>query len=138
MLRRKNQLIDKQIGIKIRQIRKSWGISQIELAERIGISFQQVQKYEKGSTRISASRLMQISEALNVKITVFFEETEKIPIVSDLSPGYIPGEAPFENIQSPDKEEMTMLKLFRKIKNRKVREGIIKQLQGLIELENQK
>ncbi|MBW1737831.1 MAG: helix-turn-helix transcriptional regulator [Deltaproteobacteria bacterium] len=131
-------MIDKQIGIKIRQIRKSWGISQIELAERIGISFQQVQKYEKGSTRISASRLMQISEALNVKITVFFEETEKIPIVSDLSPGYIPGEAPFENIQSPDKEEMTMLKLFRKIKNRKVREGIIKQLQGLIELENQK
>ena len=131
-------MIDKQIGIKIRQIRKSWGISQIELAERIGISFQQVQKYEKGSTRISVSRLMQISEALNVKVTVFFEETEKIPVVSDLSPGYIPGGVPFENIQSPDKEEMTMLKLFRKIKNRKVREGMIKQLQGLIELENQK
>ena len=131
-------MIDKQIGIKIRQIRKSWGISQIELAEKIGVSFQQVQKYEKGLTRISASRLMQISKALNVNITAFFEGLEKTPKVSDLSPGYSPGKSPFENIRSLDKEEITLFKLFRKIKNRKVREGIIKLLKGVIELENQK
>jgi transcriptional regulator with XRE-family HTH domain len=131
-------VIDKKIGIKIRQIRKSWGISQIELAEKIGVSFQQVQKYEKGSTRISASRLMQISEALNVNITTFFEGLEKTPKVSDTSPGYTPGKSPFENIRSLSKQEITMFKLFRNIKSKKVREGIIMLLKGVIELQNKK
>jgi transcriptional regulator with XRE-family HTH domain len=137
-LTERKQVIDKKIGIKIRQIRKSWGISQIELAEKIGVSFQQVQKYEKGSTRISASRLMQISEALNVNITAFFEGLEKTPKVSDPSPGYTPGKGPFEDIRALSKEEITLFKLFRNVKNRKVRESIIKLLKGVIELENQK
>jgi len=131
-------LLDKKIGLKIKQIRKSWGLSQIELAEKIGISFQQVQKYEKGSTRISAMRLQQVSEALGVHITTFFEEGKRAPQVSDFALRYTPGGDPSETIQPLNKEEMTLLKLFRKTGNRKVREGIIKQLQGVIELENQK
>ena len=131
-------MIDKKIGLKIKQIRKSWGLSQIELAEKIGISFQQVQKYEKGSTMISVMRLQQISEALGVNITTFFEEGKRAPQVSDLALRYTPGGDPFETIQPLNKEEMTLLKLFRKTRNRKVREGIIKQLRGVIELENQK
>jgi transcriptional regulator with XRE-family HTH domain len=47
------------------------------LAERIGVSFQQIQKYEKGATRITVMRLQQISGALGVNITVFFEGGEK-------------------------------------------------------------
>ena len=131
-------MINKKIGQKIKQIRKSWGLSQSELAERIGISFQQIQKYEKGSTRISVMRLQQISEALGVHITTFLEEGESLPRVSDLGLGYTPGGDALEAFQPLNKEEITLLKLFRKTKNRKVREGILKQLQGLIELENQK
>ena len=131
-------MLDKKIGLKIKQIRKSWGLSQIELAERIGISFQQIQKYEKGSTRISVMRLQQISEALGVNITAFFEEGERIPKVSDLALRYTPGGDPLETFQPINKEEITLLKLFRKTKNRKVREGILKQLRGVIEVENQK
>jgi transcriptional regulator with XRE-family HTH domain len=131
-------LIDKKIGLKIRQIRKSWDLSQIELAERIGISFQQIQKYEKGSTRISVMRLQQISEALGVNITLFFEEWERIPKVSDLALRYTPGGNRLETFQPLNKEEITFLKLFRKTKNRKVREGILKQLRGVIEVQNQK
>lgn len=131
-------MIDKKIGLKIRQIRKSWDLSQIELAERIGISFQQIQKYEKGSTRISVMRLQQISEALGVNITLFFEEWERIPKVSDLALRYTPGGNRLETFQPLNKEEITFLKLFRKTKNRKVREGILKQLRGVIEVQNQK
>ena len=131
-------LIDKKIGLKIKQIRKSWGLSQSELAERIGISFQQIQKYEKGSTRISVMRLLQISEALGVNITAFFEEEEGIPRVSDFASRYTSGGDPPETIQPFNKEEITLLKLFRRTKNRKVREGILKQLRGVIEVENQK
>ena len=131
-------MLDKKIGQKIKQIRKSWGLSQIELAEKIGISFQQIQKYEKGSTRISVVRLQQIAEALGVNISIFFEEGGKAPQVSDYVLRYIPEGDPFETIQLLNKEEMTLLKLFRKTRNRKVREGIIKQLRGIIELESQK
>ncbi len=131
-------MINKKIGQKIKEIRKSWGLSQSELAERIDISFQQIQKYEKGSTRISVVRLQQISEALGVNITLFFEEGERIPRVSDLALRYTPGGDPLETFQPLNKEEITLLRLFRKTKNRKVREGILKQLRGVIELENQK
>ena len=131
-------MIDKRIGQKIKQIRKSWGLSQSELAERVGISFQQIQKYEKGSTRISVMRLEQISEALGVNITAFFGEGERIPKVSDLALRYTPGGNRLETFQPLNKEEITLLKLFRKTKNRKVREGILKQLRGVIELENRK
>lgn len=132
------RLIDKKIGLKIKQIRKSWGLSQSELAERIGISFQQIQKYEKGSTRISVMRLMEISKALGVNITAFFEEEEGIPRVSDFASRYHSGGDPPKTIQPFNKEEITLLKLFRRTKNRKVREGILKQLRGVIEVENQK
>ena len=135
---RKEPLIDKKIGQKIRQMRKGWGLSQSELAERIGISFQQVQKYEKGSTRISVMRLLQISEALGVRITAFFEEGEGIPKVSDFASKYASGAPPPETIQPLNKEEITLLKLFRKTRNRKVRQGILKQLRGVIEVQSEK
>jgi len=128
-------LIDKEIGQKIKQIRKNWGLSQIELAEKIDISFQQIQKYEKGSTRISVMRLQQIAEALGVNISTFFGESKGIPQVSDHALRYIPGGDPLEAAQPLNKEEMTLLRLFRKTRNRKIRQGIIKQLRGIVELE---
>lgn len=134
---RKKGLIDKKIGLKIRRIRKNWGLSQIDLAERIGLSFQQIQKYEKGSTRISVMRLQQISEALGINITTFFEEEKSALKVSDHALKYNSGRDPIESFQPLDKEEITLLKLFRKTRNKKVREGIIKQLRGIVELENQ-
>ncbi|MBW1669689.1 MAG: helix-turn-helix transcriptional regulator [Deltaproteobacteria bacterium] len=134
-------MIDKKIGLRIKEIRKGWGLSQIELAERIGISFQQIQKYEKGTTRISVMRLQQISDALGVHITAFFEEGEKTPMVSDFALRYAPSRDSVNLpgvVQPLNKEEITLLKLFRNTRNKKVREGIIKQLQGVVELENRK
>jgi transcriptional regulator with XRE-family HTH domain len=63
---------DVEIGRKIRALRLQRGLSQSQLAEAIGLTFQQVQKYEKGTNRVSAGRLQQIAERLGVLITYFY------------------------------------------------------------------
>jgi transcriptional regulator with XRE-family HTH domain len=64
---------DKEIGLRVRALRLEKGLSQTQLATRIGVTFQQVQKYENGVNRISASRLQRIAELLDVPIPFFFE-----------------------------------------------------------------
>ncbi|MDX1737811.1 MAG: helix-turn-helix transcriptional regulator [Alphaproteobacteria bacterium] len=66
--------IDVQVGNKVRIARAAKSYSQEKLAHILGVSFQQVQKYEKGTNRISASRLWEISEALDTDISYFFED----------------------------------------------------------------
>jgi transcriptional regulator with XRE-family HTH domain len=64
---------DKHVGTSIRMRRLMLDISQTDLAEAIGVAFQQVQKYEKGTNRVSASRLQQMSRVMQVPIAFFFE-----------------------------------------------------------------
>jgi transcriptional regulator with XRE-family HTH domain len=66
--------IDVHVGARIRLRRTLLGISQSALAETVGLTFQQVQKYEKGMNRVSSSRLMDMANALDVSIPYFFEE----------------------------------------------------------------
>ena len=127
-------MIEVQIGKKIKNLRKFCGVSQIELAGRIGISFQQIQKYEKGSTRISVMRLHQIAEALKVPITAFFEPEAGWKL-SDASGKYAPEKERHPVCESFSEEEKALVALFRGTSNRKVREGILKQLQGVSEIE---
>jgi len=69
---RKSDWIDVHIGVRLRQRRVLLGITQEVLAQRIGISFQQMQKYEIGENRISAARLFRLSQLLDVPVTWFF------------------------------------------------------------------
>ena len=66
-------LVDAGVGSRVRERRRALGMSQSTLAERIGVTFQQVQKYEKGLNRISASKLHQISEILGISLIDLFE-----------------------------------------------------------------
>jgi transcriptional regulator with XRE-family HTH domain len=66
--------IDVHVGSRIRLRRTLLGISQITLAEAVGLTFQQVQKYERGSNRVSSSRLVDLANALDVSVPYFFEE----------------------------------------------------------------
>ena len=65
--------VDVHGGRRVRLRRKELGVSQAWLADRLGLTFQQVQKYERGANRISASKLYQIASVLEVPITYFFE-----------------------------------------------------------------
>jgi transcriptional regulator with XRE-family HTH domain len=67
--------IDKEIGGRVRLRRRIVGVSQTELSLALGVSYQQVQKYENGKNRIGASRLQKIAHVLDVPVSFFFGET---------------------------------------------------------------
>ena len=76
--RRPNQT-DVAVGQRIRTFRKEANLSQTALADRIGVTFQQLQKYENGTNRVGAGRLMLIARALDVPITAFFDGLARRP-----------------------------------------------------------
>lgn len=79
--------IDRHVGMRVRMRRMMLGISQEKLGERLGLTFQQVQKYEKGVNRIGASRLMQMSGILGVPVSFFFEDApNETEMAEDLLP----------------------------------------------------
>ncbi len=82
MARKRNEgyaYVDEHVGERIRVHRTLLGMSQEKLGEVLGLSFQQVQKYEKGANRVSASRLVQFSKILNVPVSYFFDNLPADP-----------------------------------------------------------
>lgn len=69
--------VDSHVGKRIRHRRWLVGMTQQQLAEKVGIKFQQIQKYETGANRVSASRLWDIADALDVAVSFFFEGIEE-------------------------------------------------------------
>ena len=70
---------DKHVGSRVRMRRMMLGMSQEKLGDALGLTFQQVQKYEKGANRIGASRLQQISRILQVPVAFFFDAVSQLP-----------------------------------------------------------
>ncbi len=69
--------IDVHVGSRVRLRRKLTGLSQIQLGQKLGLTFQQIQKYERGFNRISASRLYQTSHILDVSVSFFFDDIDE-------------------------------------------------------------
>ncbi len=80
--KKKPNPIDIHVGSRVRLRRNMLGVSQEKLGESLGITFQQVQKYEKGTNRVGASRLQAISTILNVPVSFFFEDAPGVPVGS--------------------------------------------------------
>jgi transcriptional regulator with XRE-family HTH domain len=70
--------IDVNVGSRVRLRRNMLGLSQEKLGEAISLTFQQVQKYERGANRIGASRLLELSRVLGVPVSFFFDETDPV------------------------------------------------------------
>ena len=66
--------VDVHVGVRMRQRRTLLGMSQTKLGDAVGLTFQQVQKYERGSNRMGSSRLFEFAKALDVPVAYFFEE----------------------------------------------------------------
>ena len=114
--------IDRHVGARLRMRRMLIGMSQEKLAEGLGLTFQQVQKYEKGTNRIGASRLQQIASILGVMPAFFFEdlpETESsgLAFAEDGSPSLL------EFLSSS--EGLALTKSFVRIKDPKIRRKVI-------------
>jgi transcriptional regulator with XRE-family HTH domain len=120
--------VDRRLGQRVRTRRLEIGMSQEKLAEILGVTFQQVQKYEKGVNRIAASRLFDISSALDMSVARFFE---------GLSParggGVAEEEQGFVHDALATPEGMQLVALFAAIKSQKVRRRVVELVRALSE-----
>ena len=108
---------DAEVGHRVRSRRLECRLSQTELADKVGVTFQQVQKYEKGVNRIGAGRLQRIADALDVPITFFFD-------------GHANGNGKAAHERSifsfmQNSGSIRLVKAFHKIKGRKSREALV-------------
>lgn len=85
-MKRNTSEIDKEIGKRIRIYRSHRGVSQAKLGEILGVSFQQIQKYESASNRVSASSLLNIANALDYPIANFYDLSISTEVLSDTFP----------------------------------------------------
>ena len=92
-------------------------MTQGDLARRLGVSFQQIQKYEKGANRVGAGRLPQIARIFDIPISALFDAN------ADTSPGKSTGAAPAKLI--PDRNTLKLLTAFEGIGNRKIRYSLV-------------
>lgn len=128
--KKKPNPIDTHVGSRIRMRRNMLGMSQEKLGENLGITFQQVQKYEKGANRVGASRLQAIASIMNVPVAFFFEDAPGQPT----SPGG--GFAEDHEIDpviafSNSAEGLQLNRAFVKIGDAKVRRRIIDLVKSL-------
>lgn len=113
---------DMQVGKNLYAIRKVRGISQQKLAETMGVSFQQVQKYEKGINRISAMRLYKASEFLGTNLYHFFDgHTDKKT-----------NELNINDFLKMDKQTLDLIRMFKKIEDEKLKRSILDIFKHLI------
>ncbi len=115
--------IDKHVGSRVRMRRMMLGMSQEKLGDALGLTFQQVQKYEKGTNRIGASRLQQISNILQVPVEFFFEGAPHLA-----GPSRVDGDAPSPAYVSDflaSSDGLALTKAFMRIGDAKLRRRIV-------------
>jgi transcriptional regulator with XRE-family HTH domain len=130
--------IDEHVGTQLRQRRSLLGLSQEKLAEQVGITFQQIQKYENGANRVSASRLYEFSKVLDIPVNFFFDNlgsNENAPIMG-LSDKEQAG-FEVEDILKR-KETLELIRVYYTIENPKLRKDLFKLVKSMAEnLKNQ-
>ena len=122
---------DKHVGARVRMRRMMLGMSQEKLGDALGLTFQQVQKYEKGANRIGASRLQQISQILQVPVAFFFEGAPNsiAQVVDGMS------EAPSPAYVSDflaTSDGLALTKAFMRIKDAKLRRRIVDLVEQMV------
>lgn len=125
-------LVDIHVGRKVKLLRNMAGVTQTELADRLELTFQQVQKYEKGSNRISSSKLFEISQILDRDITEFFEGLGEDSVSSKIEKSGGFGGEISELMLSRD--GLRLNRAFVQISDQAVRGKVIALLESLVEM----
>ena len=125
--------IDLAVGLRIRALRKEAGMSQTALGDALGVSFQQIQKYERGANRVSASKLYEIARALQTSVAYFFDGlADTVDPALDLIEGR---EFMHELVMTP--EGLELASLFPKLKRGRVRRRVLDLVKALAEDEDE-
>ena len=115
--------VDKYVGSRVRMRRIMLGMSQEKLGEALGLTFQQIQKYEKGTNRVGASRIQQISEILQVPVSFLFEGG---PSGTPSTGGFSEGSSPsYVSDFLATSEGLALTRAFTRITDAKLRRSIV-------------
>ena len=121
--------IDKHVGARVRMRRIMVGMSQEKLGEALGITFQQIQKYEKGTNRIGASRLQAAARILAVPVNYFFEGASDDPATAV---GFADGQAShYHSDNDADGESRQLIEAFRRIREPDLRRRVIELVESM-------
>lgn len=121
-------LVDKRLGERVRRRRLEIGMSQEKLADLLGVTFQQVQKYEKGVNRIAASRLLSIAQALEVPVASLFENLLDAAVGDAINRGID------KALTNPDVIDLVMV--YDRIENVKIRRRVLELVREMADAEN--
>ena len=122
--------IDKHVGSRVRMRRMMVSMSQEKLGEKLGITFQQIQKYEKGTNRIGASRLQQIANVLGVPVGFFFEGA---PVPDGSAKGFSDAASPaYVSDFLETSDGLALTKAFMKVTDSKVRRRIVDLVEAMV------
>ena len=127
--------IDVHVGSRLKLRRTMMGMTQEKLGDRLGVTFQQIQKYEKGTNRIGASRLQEISEILEAPVSFFFEDAEPINVKrSEPALGFAEdNSATFETPYGSTSEAHALAKAFSRIGDARIRRRVIDLVETLVD-----
>ena len=132
MAKKQPSSIDAHVGSRVRLRRMLIGMSQEKLGELLGLTFQQVQKYEKGANRIGASRLYDIATILNVPVQYFFEDLPQPQAVGANGRGMSePDREPFVMDFVSSSEGLQLIRSCTKVNDPKVRKRILELVKSL-------
>lgn len=130
--------VDKHVGSRVRMRRMMIGMSQEKLGENLGITFQQIQKYEKGTNRIGASRLQHISTVLGVSVSFFFDGIPAVTAGAAGAAGFAEDASPaYVSDFLATSEGIALTRAFLKIPDSKVRRRIVDLVEALAGTEAQ-
>jgi transcriptional regulator with XRE-family HTH domain len=125
---------DKYVGSRLRMRRLMLDMSQTQLGDALGLTFQQVQKYEKGTNRIGASRLQHLSQILQVPVPFFFEGAPAADGISAAALGKADAPSPdYVSDFLATSAGLELVKAFMCIEDRKLRRAIVELVEGIAE-----
>jgi transcriptional regulator with XRE-family HTH domain len=134
----KSHAVDVHVGLRMRQRRTLLAMSQTKLGDAVGLTFQQVQKYERGSNRMGSSRLFEFAKVLDVPVSYFFDEMPSKALSGRLMSGRGRkgfGEAgtPFEQEKDPmiKRETLELVRAYYKIREGRVRKRIFEMVKAV-------
>ncbi len=117
--------VDVHVGNRLRERRSLLGMSQMQLGELLGLTFQQVQKYEKGFNRVASSRLFQLSQILDVRVSYFFDGLPPDVSEAAMSDAPIAESQPGDSDRLFKRETLKLVRAYYRIKDDEVRRRLL-------------
>ena len=130
--------MDIHVGNRLRMRRSILGWSQEKLADAVGLTFQQVQKYERGANRVSASRLYDFSKILDVEVSYFFEQYNEKQKPANFKYGFADTDQDefLDTGKWYDKETLELIRIYYSIQDQKLRRNLVKVIQNMAEMQS--